>query len=301
MKRDLWSVLSLVVAIAPFSFSQTKPVVLIAGSGNISINSTGQAVGGIDGGVGAAAGSRQTSVNKHDQTMEMAQDFLRDCPDVELTLSHDMLPDYFVALNREGQATMFGEMGQSQIMVLNRRKSVIFVVSKKAKVSSAVRSACTAIAADWQANGRIAVETSPASVAATPTNPIVPPPTSQPSTQPTPSMTQPVLDTVAVEIHTTASANKYCKAETIASVLSDTNAYLTSKGWVLGKVATSKKALVLIVDRPFTKFIEITVQGRDMTGNLLWSEKVSAANSWTGSQALLDTMAKVHLVIDTHL
>jgi hypothetical protein len=87
-----------------------KPVVLITGNANISINSTGQGVGGANGGVGWATGSSKSSVNNHDQTMEMAQDFLRDCPGVELTLAQDVPPDYFVALNREGQATMFGEM-----------------------------------------------------------------------------------------------------------------------------------------------------------------------------------------------
>lgn len=70
-----------------FSFSQTRPIILISGNGNLSINSSGQGVAGVAGGVGLAAGSRQTTVNKHNQTMEMAGDFLNFCPAIELTLS----------------------------------------------------------------------------------------------------------------------------------------------------------------------------------------------------------------------
>ena len=43
-----------------------KPVVLISGSGNLSIDSNN-----------TGAGLTQTTVSKHDQTMEMAQDFLQ--------------------------------------------------------------------------------------------------------------------------------------------------------------------------------------------------------------------------------
>lgn len=114
--------------------------------------------------------------------MEMAQDFLRDCPGVELTLAQNVQPDYFVALNREGQATMFGEMGQSQIMVLNRRKAVLFVASKKARVSTAVKSACNAIMADWQANGQLALDTpAPLTAPASPVAPVAVAPVVQPS------------------------------------------------------------------------------------------------------------------------
>jgi hypothetical protein len=40
-------------------------------------------------------------------------------------------------------------------MALNRRKTILFV-AKKGTVKNAVRSACNAMMADWQANGRLA-------------------------------------------------------------------------------------------------------------------------------------------------
>ncbi len=300
-------VLSLVflsVTVGSFSSAQTKPLILISGNGNLSVDSSGQGVAGFSGSVGWAAGTRQTAINKHDQTMEMAGDFSNFCPAVELTLSSAAQPDYFVFLNREGQPTIFGELGQSQIMVLNKRKSVIFVVGKKATVKNAVKSACNAITADWQANGRITVAT-PAAVPAATLTDSAPPAysaSSQPAVQASAPLPQPKLDTVAIVLRTTASAEKYCKPQTIASVLSDTNAYVTSKGMTLGTAGTSKTMLVLIVDRPMSKWIEITVQGRDGAGNVLWSEKASDGG-WghLGTQGTLNTIGKVHQILDAHL
>jgi hypothetical protein len=178
-----------------------------------------------------------------------------------------------------------GEIGQSQILVLNRRKSVIFV-AKKATVKNAVKHACNAIAADWQANGTLAVH--PASTE--------PPAMAIVEGKSLPNSAA----TIAVIIQPTASAQKYCKPETIASVLNDANAYLTSKGMTIGTTATSSRALVLIVNRPISKWIEITVQERDHAGNVLWSEKVSDGG-WghLGTSGLLNTLEKVHKIIDT--
>lgn len=283
-------------------FGQRKPIVVIAGNGNLSVNSDGQAVGGHAWAVGAS----KTTVNKHDQTMEMAQDFLQSCPNAETTLDNVATPDYFVSLNREGIPTIFGEMGKSQIMVLNGHKSIIFV-AKKNTVVNAVKSACNAIAADWQANGRLTI-----------TNLVAPTPIAQavPTVEteftgtlstgdaieqtPAPPM-KPV--TIALVMQTTAKAQKYCKPETIASVLSDITAYMTSKGMTLGNTATSSTTLVLIVDRPISKWIAITIQARDNAGNVLWSEKVSDGGGWghLGTVGLLNTLDKAHKIIDAKM
>jgi hypothetical protein len=298
MRKSILILSTLAIALSLQAQEQGKPVVLISGNGNISINSAGQGIGGVNGGVGWAAGSSKSSVNKHDQTMEMAQDFLRDCPAVELTLSHDAEPDYFVLLNREGQATMFGEMGQSQVMVLNRRKAVLFAVGKKAKVSTAVKTACNAIAADWQANGRLPTTVVPVAAAV---------PSAAPATSPAIAPAVVPLseaNTVAIVVRTTAAAELRCKPETIASIQSDINAYVTSKGMTLGTIATSRTSLVIIVDRPVAKWIEFVVQGRDSAGSVLWSDKVSEgawSTSSSGSKSLLNNLDKVHKVIDARM
>jgi hypothetical protein len=265
-----------------------KPVVLISGSGNLSIDSNN-----------AGAGLTQTTISKHDQTMEMAQDFLQFCSSSEITLDQATVPDYFVFLNRKGSPSLFGEIGQSQIMVLNRKKSVIFV-AKKGTVKNAVKHACNAVAEDWQAHGRVAgpgTATADALPAQTPQAK----PTGLAAEQETTQVPN-LPPTLAVVIQPTASAQKYCKPETISAVLTDTTAYLTSKGMTLGTTATSSHALVLILNRPVSKWIEITVQERDHAGSVLWSEKVSDGG-WghLGTTGLLNTLEKVHKIIDAKM
>ena len=111
--------LVLVALLSTRTYAQ-KPVALISGNGNVSIASNR-----IEGGLS------QTTVSKHDQTMEMAQDFLQFCSTATITLDQATTPDYFVLLNRKGSPSLFGEIGQSQIMVLNRRKAVMFSRPKK--------------------------------------------------------------------------------------------------------------------------------------------------------------------------
>jgi hypothetical protein len=105
------------------SGAQTKPLVFVQGNGNISVQSTGEAAAGVVGGAIVAGNAQQSSINKHDQTMEMAQDFLQWCPSIETTLDVNAPADYIVQLNREGMPTVFGETGKSQIMVLNAQVS----------------------------------------------------------------------------------------------------------------------------------------------------------------------------------
>jgi len=75
-------------------------------------------------------------------------------------------------------------------------------------------SACNAITSDWQANGRIAVDAPASAVPIAPHDSALPTASapSQPAAQVAPVLPQqPKLDTVAIVMHTTASADKYCK------------------------------------------------------------------------------------------
>jgi hypothetical protein len=60
---------------------------------NISIQSTGIGSARVvrDAVVGGSA--QQATINKHDQTMEMTQEFLKSCPSMELTLDSKASPD----------------------------------------------------------------------------------------------------------------------------------------------------------------------------------------------------------------
>jgi hypothetical protein len=84
--------------------------------------------------------------------------------------------------------------------------------------------------------------------------------------------------------------------------MSDITAYLTAKGVALGTTANSAYSLTVIVDRPAMKWIQITMQARDDSNHLLWSDTVSDGG-WghAGTQGLLNTMERLHHVIDSKL
>ena len=232
---------------AASAFAQTKPVVFISGEGNTS--------------------TQNGITNKHDQTIEMAQDLLKSCPAVTITLSDQLAPDYFISLNREGYRTVFGEMGASQIMVLNAAKGIIYA-GGRVSVGKAVKDACLAIALDWRIHGKLPApvpEAVPQPVTPAPVQaePVVPVPAT-PAATPAPVATTPQMKDVALVIHTTKSADKWLtrtpgikhgsnrlyEGDTVDKIQSDTLAYLKGKGLSIGTAEDSRIQIVLIIDRP---------------------------------------------------
>lgn len=178
--------ISALLAISPLVAAQEdKPRVYISGAGNIDVRTNGSAVGGSH----WALGSSHSTVGAHDQTMELAQHFTQECPTVTVTLNSPSA-DYTVALNHEAfHGVIFKN---NQIMVTNRRGDLV-MSNKTRAVSHSVKDSCSAILADWKANGRIEMPASPpppsqapspATVAtsappAAPTSPAAPAPASQ--------------------------------------------------------------------------------------------------------------------------
>jgi hypothetical protein len=82
-------------------------------------------------------------------------------------------------------------------------------------------------------------------------------------------------------------------------VQTDIVAYVASKGLSIGTESNAKMRLVLIIDRPVSAWIEITIQAQDEAGNVLWSEKVKDAG-WghAGGKATLNVLDKLHSIID---
>jgi hypothetical protein len=141
-----------------------EPMVFINGSRNVSI--TGTAVGTR---VFSAQGA---SVSKHDQTMEMAQQLLKSCPEVTLTLREsDPAPDYALLLNRDGGHGFF-DSGISQFVLVRGSDQTILYANKKGTVAKAVKDGCKAILADWhQQNTAAAKSTLPPPTTPKPPNP----------------------------------------------------------------------------------------------------------------------------------
>ncbi len=148
-----------VLAAAPVALGQQGiPRVYINGTGNIDVRTNAGAVGGS----GWAVGSSHSTVSAHNQTMELAKDFSKQCPDVTVTLNAADA-DYTVGLNHEAFHGLIHK--NNQIMVTNRRGDLVFSNTARA-VSHSANDSCAAILADWKANGRIEVPAVPAAAQA---------------------------------------------------------------------------------------------------------------------------------------
>jgi hypothetical protein len=106
-----------------------QPFVLIRGNGNVTV-SGGQ-------------------VSKHDQTIEMAQQLMKHCPEITLIVGDpESKPDYELLLNREGYG--FFDSGESQIMLVRGTDKTVLWSVTKSTVARAVKQGCKAILSDWK-------------------------------------------------------------------------------------------------------------------------------------------------------
>lgn len=136
------------LTIGPAVFGQQeKPRVYISGTGNVDVRTDGSAVGGHS----WLVGSSHSTVSSHDQTMELAKDFAKQCPGVIVTLKAPDA-DYTVGLNHEAFHGLIFK--NNQVMVTNRRGDLLMANATRT-VSHSTNDSCAAILADWKANGRI--------------------------------------------------------------------------------------------------------------------------------------------------
>lgn len=128
-----------VLCLAPLTFAQTStppartraPIVFIDGNGS------------------EMEAARETKhVRRDDQTMELARNLLKSCPEISISRKEDSTPDYFLLFNRGNEYGLFANAA-SQIMLLDREKNVIYS-SKQGTVARAAKDGCKAVLADWK-------------------------------------------------------------------------------------------------------------------------------------------------------
>lgn len=111
-----------------------KPRVFISGDGNVSAT-----------GVRLTPNVSTGSAYKHDQTIELAKDFAKFCPQADATVKEDGT-DYAVKLNHEMD-------NRNQILVTTAAGKILMTdghhAFKVRTVADEVKEACTAIGADW--------------------------------------------------------------------------------------------------------------------------------------------------------
>lgn len=160
----------LVLAMAVPAYSQDKPRVFVQGKGSENVSSNGAAGGGHH---WAGWGSKST-IDSHDESMEVTKDLQKNCAGVMVTINESNA-DYVVMMNRESKQNRGLLRTNSQIQVANKAGDVIGTNATRT-VGNAAKDACNLIVGDWQAHGRLNVPT-PAAAPAPQT------PTVQPAVQ----------------------------------------------------------------------------------------------------------------------
>src|SRR5438105_3540904 len=159
--------LLLVLTLLLGSWAQDKPRVFVQGKGSENLVTSGSGGGGRHWG---AWGSNST-LDSHDESMEVTKDLQKDCSGVTVTLNQSNA-DYTVMLNRESKHNRGLLRTNSQIQVADRAGDILGTSATRT-VGNASKDACTLIVSDWQAHGRLNVPEAPSTEASQP--PIVQP------------------------------------------------------------------------------------------------------------------------------
>ena len=137
------------VLLTGVAVAQEKPRVFVQGKGSEDAQSSGSGVGGRH---WATFGSR-TTVDSHDEGMEVTKDLQKNCSDVTVTLNQNAA-DYTVMLNRESKKNRGLLRTNSQVQVANRLGDVLGTSATRS-VGNAAKDACQLIVADWSQHGRL--------------------------------------------------------------------------------------------------------------------------------------------------
>jgi hypothetical protein len=163
------------MAIGVCANAQDKPRVFVQGKGSENVSSNGSGGGGKHWG---AWGSKST-MDAHDESMEVTKDLQKNCSGATITINENNA-DYIIMMNRESKQNRGLLRTNSQIQVANRAGDVIGTNATRT-VGSAAKDACNLILADWQTHGRINAQEQTSA-------PGVPAATVQPAVQASPSV-----------------------------------------------------------------------------------------------------------------
>jgi hypothetical protein len=175
--------LALLLAVATTANAQDKPRVFVQGKGSENVSSNGSAGGGKHWGTWGA----KSTVDAHDESMEVTKDLQKNCPAVSVTINQANA-DYVIMMNRESKQNRGLLRSNSQIQVANKMGDVLGTNATRT-VQNASKDACSLMLADWQTHGRLNAG-QPATTAVTP----------DPIPAPQPATVQPAVQTtVAVQ------------------------------------------------------------------------------------------------------
>ena len=146
-----------VLTFALFVSAQDKPRVFVQGKGSQDVNSDGAGGGGHH----WAAWSSRSTIDSHDESMEVTKDLQKNCSGVIVSLNQAN-SDYTVLMNRESKKNRGLLRSNSQIEIANKAGDILGTNATHT-VGNAAKDACNLIIADWQTHAAL-----PAANASTP-------------------------------------------------------------------------------------------------------------------------------------
>lgn len=185
----LFSVL-LLITVTLSAGAQDKPRVFVQGKGSQNVSSDGSGGGGKHWGVW----SSKSTVDAHDESMEVTKDLQKNCAGVMMTINQANA-DYVVMLNRESKQNRGLLRNNSQVEVANKVGDVIGTNATHT-VGNAAKDACNLIVADWQAHGKVNAQEAPAA----------PPPAAQATVQPAVQVSPAVQTVPAAQVFPASAA-----------------------------------------------------------------------------------------------
>ena len=142
----------IVVGLTCSAMAQDKPRIFVQGKGSQDVTtSTGR-------------WSSRSTIDSHDEGMEVTKDLQKNCAGAIVTLTQSNA-DYTVILNRESKHNRGLLRTNSQVQVANRLGDILGTSATRT-VGSASKDACQLILADWSQHGRTPVPDSPTSAPA---------------------------------------------------------------------------------------------------------------------------------------
>src|SRR3981081_1338283 len=147
-----------VIFVSGLALAQDKPRVFVQGKGSEDVATNGSGVGGRHWGTWGS----KSSIDSHDEGMEVTKDLQKNCSGVMVTLNQSNA-DYTIMLNRESKHNRGLLRTNSQVQVANRAGDVLGTNATRT-VGNASKDACQLILADWSQHGRVP-DSAPASAA----------------------------------------------------------------------------------------------------------------------------------------
>src|SRR6202049_1339607 len=151
------------LAVSLSANAQDKPRVFVQGKGSENVSSNGSGVGGHHWGTW---GSKST-IDSHDESMEVTKDLQKNCSGVIVSLNQANA-DYTVLMNRESKKNRGLLRSNSQIEIANKAGDILGTNATHT-VGNAAKDACNLIIADWHTHAAL-----PAANASTPGASIAP-------------------------------------------------------------------------------------------------------------------------------